>query len=246
MGDYKRAHGKKGDKMKLIKLLFSLLVAPLKWLVALIRKDRFTIYPGKVVQFIGLPGTGKTLSAHALMFRSKARFKGGLYATEDAGSKLAKKISPECLAAYRFRGSLFLIDESSLNGFDAREWGRNFRGDKKNILAQLKLCRHYHNSFITTSQSAGDNDSKLRGLSSTTYVCHKFLRHFIIVKRAIQWFEWCDGQYLPHLDEPSFLELITDPYAFKILRIKKWGKFYNTYATVDYIDNLPEYGKKTV
>ena len=224
--------------IKLFKILLSLIVAPFRWVVACIKRDRFRVYPGKVVQIIGLPGTGKTMAAHALMVRSAKMF-DAKYATEDAGSKIAQKITLHDIGTHRFRRCLFLIDESSLNGLDAREWSGNFKGDRKNILRQLKLVRHYHNAFITTSQSAGDNDSKVRGLSSSTWVAHSFFHAWIIVKRAVQWFEWQDGQYLPHLDEPSVFEMICDPYSHIILRKKRWGKLYNSWATVSELDVLP-------
>lgn len=171
-------------------------------------------------------------------------YKGGAYATEDAGSKICEEISIEDLARYKFRYSLFLIDESSLNGFDSREWQRNFKGiDGKNVLRQLKLNRHYHNSFITTSQNAGDNDSKIRGMSRSTWVCHNKGKYILTV-RAVQWFEWKDGNYLPHLDEPSLLEKITDPYCWYLVKKKKYGKMYDTYATVEALDILPDYKAK--
>lgn len=225
---------------RLFQVAGALMRAPFVWLMCAIRRDRLRVYPGQVIQIIGLPGTGKTMTAHAMISRSKdLYYPGALFATEDAGSKICKTITLKDLATHKFQRSLIMIDESSLNGLDARDWQHNFRGDSKNVLRQIKLVRHYHNAIITTSQSAGDNDSKLRGLSKRTWVCHKLSKRWIICKRAVQWFEWQDGNYLPHLDEPSIFEMITDPYCWGLVSIRKYGKMYNSWATVEELDKLP-------
>lgn len=229
--------------IRFFKKVFAIIYAPFAWIFALIKGDRFVISKPGVIQFIGIPGSGKTMSAVALMHRS-AEKKGKYhncrrYATRDAGCKIAKTITTQDLANHKFKDSIILIDESSLNGFDSREWQHNFKGDKKNILRQLKLHRHYGNAFITTSQSANDNDSKIRdGVSSQTWICHN-RRTKVICRRAIIWYTFDNGNYILCIDEPSRFERLTDPYLSYSVSKRKYGKLYDSWATVPEIDSLP-------
>lgn len=236
--------------MGIINSIVSLFMAPFEWLQALIKSDRFIIYPGQVVQFIGLPGSGKTMGASVMIKRSSDKLKMGVISTPDAGLKFGTVCDvKKLLCSYRINNKIVMIDESSLNGFDSREWSTNFKGDGKKALAQLKLCRHYRNSFITTSQNLNDNDGKIRdGLVKSTYVCHSIMfKKFILCERATIIYTFEDGNYKQHIYLPSLFKKIVDPYSFYIIYKKKAGKLYNSWATVDIIDNLPEYkGQKEI
>lgn len=242
--------------MRLFKIIFGVLFAPFRWIAAWWRDDRFILFTPSVIQFIGIPGSGKTMSAVCMMKRSTQAAKAGkyknsrLYATRDAGIKLsgAMTIDGDDLARYKFKNSIILLDESSLNGFDSREWQHNFKQgsdgkiDKKNKLRQLKLHRHYGNSFITTSQSANDNDSKIRdGLVKQTWICHNG-RWWIKCYRAIIWYKFDNGNYLLCVDEPAPIERFIDPYLSYHVRKSKYGQYYDSWATVPEIDNLPYFG----
>lgn len=236
--------------IRLLKKILDIMMMPWNWLFAFIRQDRFVLRKASVVQFIGIPGSGKTMGAVCMMYRSTkgtgaGKYKNAkLFATQDAGCKIATTISTQDLATHKFRNSIIMIDESSLNGLDSREWAHNFKGDKKNILRQLKLHRHYGNSFITTSQSANDNDSKIRdGIVSQTWICHNRRTH-VTCKRAIIWYAFDNGNYQLCIDEPSRFEMLCDPYLWYMVSKRKYGKYYDSWATVPEIDDLPEYGKK--
>lgn len=235
--------------MRLIKYFFGLLFAPFRWVKCWIKRDRLVLWKPSVVQFIGIPGSGKTMCAVAMMKRSADNpesmyYNCRRYATKDAGCKIAKQIEDSDLAKYKFKKSILLIDESSLNGFDSREWHSNFKGDQKNKLRQIKLHRHYGNSYITTSQSANDNDSKLRdGVVSQTWICHN-RRWWVVCYRAIIWYRFDNGNYCLCVDEPSPIERIIDPYLSFHCFKKVYGKYYDSWATIPEIDNLPEYGKE--
>lgn len=229
-------------------IMIDILLAPWRWMGALIRQDRFVLKRPSCVQFIGIPGSGKTMGAVCMLYRTsmwkgKGKYKHApIYGTEDAGLKIGKTIKTQDLCTHKFRNSLILIDESSLNGLDAREWQGNFKGDKKNLLRQLKLHRHYGNSFITTSQSANDNDSKIRdGIVSQTWIAHNKISK-VVCRRAIIWYKFDNGNYILCIDEPSRFERIVNPYLSFGVKKKKYGKLYDSWATVPEIDKLPEYG----
>lgn len=244
---------------RLFNILIDIFMAPFKWLGALIKRNRFKIYPGQVISFIGLPGTGKTLSAVAMAERSKKMYPRGLYATEDCGHVYAKPFSPADLERYKFKYSLIIQDETSLNGYDARDWQRNFKGPRKRKkegedeapkqpigslkLKQIKLVRHMHNGYINTTQNSNDEDGKLRGVTSSVWVCEPF-RLFgklkgCVAQRAVIWWSFCDGVYTRHLDTPTLFEKATNPYCWFYVSIKRYGNLYNTHATVEAVESLP-------
>lgn len=228
--------------MKFIKTIVKLLFAPGAWFFALIRGDRFIIRKPGFIQFIGIPGSGKTMSAICLMYRSsqKGMYKDcKKYSTRDAGSKISKEISIEDLMTHKFKKSIIMIDESSLNGLDSRDWQHNFKGERKLVLKQFKLHRHYKNAFITTSQSANDNDSKIRdGIASQTWICHDKGK-YISCRRAIIWYTFDNGNFIQCIDEPSRFERLIDPYLSFRVKKKKYGAMYDSWATIPEIDTLP-------
>ena len=232
--------------MRLIRAILALLRAPFSWLRAAIKNDRFLLYPGKCVIFIGLPGTGKTLGAICMLQRSKHMYKR-ICATEDAGLRESGNIytlSPDIWATRKLRSTAILVDESALNGFFARDFGANFsaRTGARNKLVALKLRRHLHNGVIITTQSLGDNDTVVRQMTDTVYICrHSIIPGRCVAERAVIWYEFDgNGNYRCKVDRPTFFEKLTNPYQFYSYSVKKYKKFYNSFAIPQDYDRLTE------
>ena len=222
--------------MRLIRAILALIKAPFLWLFSLVKKDRFKLYPGKCVIFIGLPGTGKTLGAICMLTRSKSMYKR-ICATEDAGLREGGKtytLTPDIWAKHKLRSTAILVDESALNGFFARDFGANFsaRTGQRNKLVALKLRRHLHNGVIITTQSLGDNDTVVRQMTDTVYICrHSIIPGRCVAERAVIWYEFDgDGNYRCKVDRPTIFEKITNPYQWYSYSVKKYKKFYNSFA----------------
>lgn len=222
--------------MRLIRAILALLRAPFVWISAIVKNDRFLLYPGKCVIFIGLPGSGKTLGAICMLQRSKHMYKQ-ICATEDAGlpeSAETHILTPDIWARYKLRRTAILVDESALNGFFARDFGSNFssRTGQRNKLVALKLRRHLHNGVIITTQSLGDNDTVVRQMTDTVYICrHSIIPGRCVAERAVIWYEFDpQGNYTVRVDRPTFLDKLTNPYQFYSYSVKKYKKFYNSFS----------------
>ena len=230
--------------INLVKKLLALILAPYKWIRALIKGDRFLCYPGQLNIFIGLPGSGKSLGMVAMWQRSKHMYLRTA-ATEDAGIKDVPLLTLDYWRRWQIKRTLIMIDESALNGFFARDWASNFADKKgsKNKLSVLKLRRHLHDGIIITTQSFGDNDNIIRSMANNIYVCsHWILPGYCIAQKAIIWYEFDDqGNYSYHVDTPTFFEKLTNPYQFKIYSIRKYKRFYNSFQIPEEYSNLPEY-----
>lgn len=232
--------------MRLIRAILALLRAPFVWISAIVKKDRFILYPGKCVIFIGLPGSGKTLGAICMLQRSKHMYKQ-ICATEDAGlpeSADTHILTHDIWARYKLRRTAILVDESALNGFFARDFGANFsaRTGARNKLVALKLRRHLHNGVIITTQSLGDNDTVVRQMTDTVYICrHSIIPGRCVAERAVIWYEFdADGNYRCKVDRPSFFERLTNPYQWYSYSVKRYKKFYNSFAIPQDYEQLAE------
>lgn len=234
--------------MQLIRAILALLRAPFLWIRAAVKNDRFLLYPGKCVILIGLPGTGKTLGAICMLQRSKRMYKR-ICATEDAGlteSADTHILTPDIWARYKLRRTAILVDESALNGFFARDFGSNFsaRTGARNKLVALKLRRHLRNGVIITTQSLGDNDTVVRQMTDTVYICrHSIIPGRCVAERAVIWYEFDpDGNYRCKVDRPTFFERLTNPYQSYSYSVKRYKKFYNSFAIPKDYDSLAELG----
>ncbi len=232
--------------MRIIRAILALLRAPIVWLHAIIKNNRFLLYPGQCVIFIGLPGSGKTLGAICMLQRSK-RMYNQICATEDAGlpeSSDTHILTPDIWARYKLRRTAILVDESALNGFFARDFGSNFsaRTGQRNKLVALKLRRHLHNGVIITTQSLGDNDTVVRQMTNTVYICrHSIIPGRCVAERAVIWYEFDpQGNYQIKVDKPTFFEKLTNPYQFYSYSIKKYKKFYNSFSIPKDYEQLEE------
>lgn len=212
---------------------------------------KLVVTPGQAVQIIGLPGSGKSLAAVKMAYDSM-QYYDRVICTADIGLKLpnkngnlypAKKITAKELSTHRIKKHLVLFDEASLNGLDSRSWSQNFKGDEGlQFLAQFKLLRHYHNSYIVTNQGARETDSKLTDsiFKATWRACGKrFFGKLIKLEKLIVCHEFENGSYKAIYYRPPFLKGIFTG-AYKYIPVKKYGRLYNSWATSELLDKLPE------
>lgn len=129
---------------------------------------------------IGLPGTGKTTCAAAVV-RKCNRLKIPVYSNVPLIG--AYKLQKSDIGKYALQDCVLIIDECGLE-FDNRDFDKTFRGpDGKAMLEYIKLIRHQHDPenkdtkikgarLICFSQTV-DIDLKIRSLAGLLYLCRK-------------------------------------------------------------------------
>lgn len=196
---------------------------------------------GEVVLFFGLPGSGKSMFLARAGVRERKHFKH-VFVNEIMSSYKASDgvYSKSDLGKYDFDHALLLFDEASLNGFDNRDWAKNFTPDQMSFLKQV---RKYHCSMIFSNQGWEEMDVKIRkGLTSRVYYVenHGWYSSATLLEKDITVSE-LSGDIQEGYVMPSFFDRLKDPskkiYAFH----RRWGAMYDTYQHLDlpsFIDHL--------
>lgn len=194
---------------------------------------------GAVVLLWGLPRSGKTCFAAKIIYDncfSKKSQRELLVNPELIHIKWPKKVFPKEYWGYFEipKGSLIVIDEASLNGWDSRDWSSNF--NEKSLEAWKKIG-HTMSAVLLTNQGFGELDCKIRdSLTSTVYYVENRGRY----SRAVRMdkdvtFSEETGLPIEGYRQPTIFERIKDPSAVLYCSHKKWGAFYDSYN----IDPLP-------
>ena len=169
--------------------------------------------------YIGMFGTGKTLSAVNYVISQAKKYKLHvysnikLYGIEYTELKNFKDIinAPE--------NSIFLIDEISTL-FNARNW-KDFSID---LLFQILQCRKNRKKLVCTAQRFQHVDKLLRDVTSNVIVCSKTWR-------------FCHNQYYDAYDyenvsNGNLIKRIANVWYFAT------NKLYKAYDTAELIDNF--------
>lgn len=194
---------------------------------------RLRVSPGNLILFFGLPGSGKT------MFLSKVARDNEkqrvLVNEEFSHLTLADQVyTREDLAQFRFdlgENALLLFDEASLNGFDNRDFSRNFSGEEGSLILEFfKKIRQYNSSCVFSNQGWDELDKKLRdGLCSRVYYVQN--RGFYSVACCMIpeiSISDIDGSIQQGYRYPSFLERLIDPSLQLYVVHRIMGKYYET------------------
>lgn len=205
---------------------------------------------GQITIVVGLPRSGKSLFATKVAYINQDNF-DCIVCTPDISIKpeffripVYTMTVPEMME-YRFRNTLLVIDEASLNGLDSRDAMQNFKNQTgKRWLATCKTLGHGHNSMIMTNHGMTDTDSKVRNsLSGQTYRARGtfFIFWCIIQKLTLSWeFVPEQGTYVPVVDNPGLLQALLSG-DFRLVRKKKWGKMYDSFTVSPILAALPEF-----
>lgn len=221
---------------------FGLSLLVVEVLFVLIRRLFFgdlNLGEGEIVLFFGLPGSGKSMFLSRAGSRERKNF-DHVFVNETMDSyKGADGVySKADLGKYDFDHSLLLFDEASLNGFDNRDWAKNFTPEQ---LSFIKQIRKYHCSMIFSNQGWDEMDVKIRkSLTSRVYYVenHGIYSTATLLEKDITVSD-ISGDIQEGYMMPSFFDRLKDPskklYAFH----RKWGRLYNTYQHLD----LPSFWK---
>lgn len=200
------------------------------------------IKPGDVVLFFGLPGSGKSLSLAKVGIDSQTAYKQ--FGKNIDFSKKFKHIAVndnfitytgadtffnrQLLCERCWHDTLFLYDEASLDGFDSRNFQKNFKDE--NLLRLFKKVRHNGNAFVFANQGANELDSKIRdSLCNKVYYCEDY-GSYSIASRLIKdiTISEISGEIQQGFRKPSLFERIIYPRYTVILPHRRLGSLYST------------------
>lgn len=193
---------------------------------------------GDVVLFWGIPGSGKTMAANAVAAYNKKKFGYKIVGNEEfhETSNVVDLLLPRPAFGW-FKApenSLICTDEASLNGWDNRDWQKNFN---EHSLAYWKKIRHYKNAAVLTNQGFGELDVKIRdGLCNCVYYCEnkgKYTKAIRMDKSVT--FSEVTGLPQEGYSMPSIWQRLLDPSCVLYFWHSKYGKLYRTYNP----DDLP-------
>lgn len=206
---------------------------------------------GQITMIIGLPRCGKTLFAAKLAKQNERDF-DKIVCTPDIDLQQEYFSIPVYVLdvheifRYRWERTLFILDEGSLNGLDARAFMKNFAGGHgERLLATCKTLGHAYNAMIVTNHSMTDTDTKLRDAISGTFFRARgtFLRWWCIVEQLVINWEYVpeQGKYCATVDEQGFLLTLLSG-GYRLIRKSKWGKLYNSWSIPPILAGLSPYG----
>lgn len=181
---------------------------------------------GDVVLFWGLPGSGKTMFLTKLWH--DCRGKMDVYSNYDLPGVpyFDKRYIGHCEFHYEKTAGL-LFDEGSLNGFDNRDFKRNFSDPAQ--LEYMKKIRHHSTWIAFSNQGFEELDVKVRTLTSKNYYVENHGLWSVAYRLIPDMFiSQVDGQ--PHMGYrfPTFLDRLFDPTTQLYAIHFHWGKFYQS------------------
>lgn len=181
-----------------------------------------------LVLFWGLPGSGKTLMLTKVAKDNRDNWYIGVN-EEFEHLKLKDFVyRRDDLAAYTFDHAAMLFDEASLNGFDNRDYAKNFRDPA--MLETFKKHRQMNMPIVFSNQGFEECDIKIRqSLANKVYYVENmglWCRATIMLKDVT--ISEIDGKPLEGYRFPSVLERLIDPSLVLYAIPEYYGKFYST------------------
>ena len=188
---------------------------------------KLKIKDGDIVLFWGLPGSGKSMNLVKVAYDNSDRH---MIANEEfRHCKLCKTwIKRSDMENYTFgKHSTILYDEGSLNGFDNRNWEKNFSPE---MLEFFKKIRHESSSIVFSNQGFQELDCKIRDslVSKNYYVTnHGFYSKAVRLYKDITTNNMT-GTVQEGYRTPNLIDRLLDRSAVLYVRHKFYGQFYST------------------
>lgn len=136
--------------------------------------------PSTFSLYFGSPGCGKTTFLTRLALKRKDKF--NVFCNFANNISNTYKFDKKSFSKFKFpEGSLILFDEGSLNGFDNRDYKKNF---DSNTLEYMKLARHFKNQIVFSNQGWDELDKKIRILTNDLWFVRK-IGSFSIARRVV-------------------------------------------------------------
>lgn len=181
-----------------------------------------------LVLFWGLPGSGKTLMLTKLAYDNRDKWYIGVN-EEFEHLKLKDYVyKRDDMAAYNFPRSVMLFDEASLNGFDNRDFAKNFKDP--GMLEHHKKHRQTETPIAYSNQGFEECDLKIRSyLANKVYYVENmglWCRATIMLKDVT--ISEIDGKPIEGFRFPTVMERIMDPSLVLYAIPEFYGRFYST------------------
>lgn len=181
-----------------------------------------------MVLFWGLPGSGKTLMLTKVAKDNKDDWYIGVNEEYDHLKLKDFVYKREDLAAYTFPYAAMFFDEASLNGFDNRDFAKNFKDPA--MLETFKKHRHMDMPMVFSNQGFEECDIKIRQslANKVYYVEHMgfWCRATIMIKDVT--ISEIDGKPIEGFRFPTVMERLIDPSLVLYAIPEYYGKFYTT------------------
>ena len=129
-----------------------------------------------VTMFVGLPGSGKTTLAAAIIKKALKSKKYRAFSNVPIYGAFEYSWQKDFGKA-DLSQSIIILDEAGLD-VDNRSWEKNFDKDK---VSMLKLLRHYSSKLIVFSQTWNDCDIKIRSMVGKLFIVRPSLLPFTTV-----------------------------------------------------------------
>lgn len=122
----------------------------------------------------------------------------------------------------------YFIDEASLNGYDNRDFAKNF--NRPGVLDFWKKCRHNEIAIFLTNQGWNEIDCKIReALTKTIYYIENRGWYSVATRMdKVGDFDPDTGQPTDAFVFPSLMDRLRDPSCQVYYRHKKYGQFYKS------------------
>lgn len=210
--------------------LWAILAALIVLTIKRLFHGKLKLSEGDVILFWGLQGSGKTLFLTKTIIDNPQL---NYYANEEYFTSTSLPIACMPRAAWGFFApetvdNCFVIDEASLDGWDSRDWSKNFVPES---LEAWKKIRHSYGCAIMSNQGFNELDCKIRDSLTT---CIYYVENRGKYSRAIRMdkdvtFSEETGLPVEGYRQPSLFDRLKDPSCVIYCNHKKIGEFYRTH-----------------
>lgn len=218
-------------------ILFFLIII---WI--LLRYDRNFNYDNYVNLYFGLPGSGKSTFLTRDIVKLSSKGVNCFVANLDLiPLPHVYKITKSDIGKYKFPpGSHIFFDEASLNGFDNRDFSKNFKNN--NNLPYIKYIRHYRNYITFSNQGYEEFDKKIRNLTNKIWYVrgNKFFTFAILISKKIT-IDKESQQIIDGYAKPSIFQMIFNTRVCRILSTRKYRKYYDSFCPAPGLESIPFY-----
>lgn len=227
--------------MALIFILFFIFVFLIFfWII--FRYDRNKDYDTYVNLYFGLPGSGKSTFLTRDIVKSSAAGHQCYVANLDLiPLPNVHKISKDDIGKYKFpSGSRIFFDEASLNGYDNRDFSKNFKGN--NSLPYIKYIRHYRNRITFSNQGYEEFDKKLRNLTNKLWYVrgNKLFTYAVLISKTIT-IDKETKQIIDGYTKPSIFQMLFSTKVVRILSTRKYRKYYDSFCPAPGLEKIPDF-----
>lgn len=206
------------------------------------RYDRNLDYDSFVNLYFGLPGSGKsTFLTRDIVVKSKKGIPCFVANLDLVPMDNVYKITKVDIGKYKFPpGSHIYFDEASLNGFDNRDYSKNFKNN--NTLPYIKYIRHYRNQITFSNQGYEEFDKKIRNLTNAIWYVrgNRFFSYAVKIRKVIT-IDKESQQIIDGYAMPSIFQMLFSTRCIRIVSTRKYRKYYDSYCSAPGLEQISFY-----